>query len=154
MKKIFIALTMCAALVSCGNKQDKAAGSDNDSTATKEAVAEEVSTEAVQEAEDDDPLTPDMTVEQPLLIDFNATWCGPCQKFKPVFHAAAEKYGDRADFVSVDADACPTIITAFGVNSLPTLIVILPDGTSNTYVGLNDFMSTEDSFDEYVESLL
>ncbi len=154
MKKIFIALTMCAVLVSCGNKQDKAAGSDNDSTATEEAVAEEVSTQAVQEAEDDDPLTPGMTVEQPLLIDFNATWCGPCQKFKPVFHAAAEKYGDRADFVSVDADACPTIMTAFGVNSLPTLIVILPDGTSNTYVGLNDFMSTEDSFDEYIESLL
>lgn len=153
MKKVFIALMMCAALVSCGNKQDKATD-DTDSTATEKAEAEEVSIEAVQEAEDDDPLTPDMTVEQPLLIDFNATWCGPCQQFKPVFHAAAEKYGDRADFVSVDADACPTIMNAFGVNSLPTLIVILPDGTSNTYVGLNDFMSSEDSFDEFVESLL
>ena len=138
-------MMMCAALASCGNKQDKAA---------EEATAEAVTTAAVQEAEDDDPLTPDMTVEQPLIIDFNATWCGPCQKFKPVFHAAAEKYGDRADFVSVDADACPTIMTAFGVNSLPTLIVILPDGTSNSYVGLNDFMSSEESFDEYIESLL
>ncbi len=146
-------MMMCAALASCGNKQDKAA-EDNDNTAAEEATAEAVTTAAVQEAEDDDPLTPDMTVEQPLIIDFNATWCGPCQKFKPVFHAAAEKYGDRADFVSVDADACPTIMTAFGVNSLPTLIVILPDGTSNSYVGLNDFMSSEESFDEYIESLL
>ncbi len=153
MKKVFIAMMMCAALASCGNKQDKAA-EDNDNTAAEEATAEAVTTAAVQEAEDDDPLTPDMTVEQPLIIDFNATWCGPCQKFKPVFHAAAEKYGDRADFVSVDADACPTIMTAFGVNSLPTLIVILPDGTSNSYVGLNDFMSSEESFDEYIESLL
>ncbi len=154
MKKVFIALMMCAALASCGNKQDNNAKSDKDSTATEEAVAEEVSAQAVQEAEDDDLLTPDMTVERPMLIDFNATWCGPCQQFKPVFHAAAEKYAEHADFVSVDADACPTIITAFGVNSLPTLIVILPDGTSNTYVGLNDFMSSEESFDEYVESLL
>ncbi len=154
MKKIFVALTMCAVLASCGNKQDSNAKSDNDTIAAEKAEAEDVSTEAVQEAEDDDPLTPEMTVEQPLLIDFNATWCGPCQKFKPVFHAAAEKYGDRADFVSVDADACPTIMTAFGVTSLPTLIVILPDGTSNTYVGLNEFMSTEESFDEYIESLL
>lgn len=153
MKKVFIAMMMCAALASCGNKQDKAA-EDNDNTAAEEATAEAVTTAAVQEAEDDDPLTPDMTVEQPLIIDFNATWCGPCQKFKPVFHAAAEKYDDRADFVSVDADACPTIMTAFGVNSLPTLIVILPDGTSNSYVGLNDFMSSEESFDEYIESLL
>lgn len=153
MKKVFIAMMMCAALASCGNKQDKAA-EDNDNTAAEEATAEVVTTAAVQEAEDDDPLTPDMTVEQPLIIDFNATWCGPCQKFKPVFHAAAEKYGDRADFVSVDADACPTIMSAFGVNSLPTLIVILPDGTSNSYVGLNDFMSSEESFDEYIESLL
>ncbi len=153
MKKVFIAMMMCAALASCGNKQDKAA-EDNDNTAAEEATAEAVTTAAVQEAEDDDPLTPDMTVEQPLIIDFNATWCGPCQKFKPVFHAAAEKYGDRADFVSVDADACPTIMSAFGVNSLPTLIVILPDGTSNSYVGLNDFMSSEESFDEYIESLL
>lgn len=153
MKKVFIAMMMCAALASCGNKQDKAA-EDNDNTAAEEATAEAVTTAAVQEAEDDDPLTPDMTVEQPLIIDFNATWCGPCQKFKPVFHAAAEKYGDRADFVSVDADACPTIMSAFGVNSLPTLIVILPDGTSNSYIGLNDFMSSEESFDEYIESLL
>ena len=45
-------------------------------------------------------------------------------------------------------------MSAFGVNSLPTLIVILPDGTSNSYVGLNDFMSSEESFDEYIESLL
>lgn len=164
MKKAFIAMMVCAALVSCNNKQDKAEDRDNDDIeateeenddAEAEAEDEDLEiSEAVQEAADEDGLTPDMQVSRPLLIDFNATWCGPCQKFKPVFHGVAAKLAGSADFVSVDADECPNTVQAFGVESLPTLYVILPDGTTKQFVGLNDFMMTEESFAEYVNSLL
>ena len=80
MKKAFIAMMVCAALVSCNNKRDKAEDRDNDDIeATEEendeAEAEDLEiTNAVQEAADEDGLTPDMQVSRPLLIAFYATW--------------------------------------------------------------------------------
>ncbi len=161
MKKAFIAMMVCAALVSCNNKQDKTTDRDNDDIEAAdeeengEAEAEDLEiSNAVQEATDEDGFDPGMEVSRPLLIDFNATWCGPCQKFKPVFHGVAAKLAGSADFVSVDNDDCPNTVQAFGIESLPTLYVILPDGTTKQFVGLNDFMSSEESFAEYVNSLL
>lgn len=160
MKKAFIAIMICAALVSCNNKSDKAADSEKENieaveTEDDEDAAETLAAgEGVIEASDDADITPGMSVERPLLLDFNATWCGPCQQFKPVFHGVAAKYSNVADFVSVDSDQCPNITAAFGVESLPTLIVLLPDGTSKQFVGLNEFMQTEEAFAAYVEGLL
>lgn len=163
MKKAFIAIMVCAALVACNNKSDKTADSETENIEAveteeedeEEDAAETLATgEGVIEASDDDDITPGMSVDRPLLLDFNATWCGPCQKFKPVFHGVAAKYSNVADFVSVDSDQCPGITSAFGVESLPTLIVILPNGESNQYVGLNDFMQSEEAFAAYVKGLL
>lgn len=164
MKKAFIAIMVCAALVSCNNKSDKTADSEKENIETVETEDDEADEaeaaetlaagEGVIEASDDADITPGMSVERPLLLDFNATWCGPCQQFKPVFHGVAEKYSNVADFVSVDSDQCPGITSAFGVESLPTLIVLLPDGTSKQFVGLNDFMQTEEAFAAYVVGLL
>lgn len=58
-----------------------------------------------------------------VVLDFSAAWCAPCRAFEPVFAAAAAKHTDMV-FARIDVDALPDIADAFGVRSVPTLMII------------------------------
>ncbi len=59
------------------------------------------------------------------LVDFWADWCGPCHRFSPVFEGVAEKHGDDGvTFGKIDIDAEPELARRFGVQSIPTLMVV------------------------------
>jgi thioredoxin 1 len=58
-----------------------------------------------------------------VLVDFWASWCGPCRMFGPVFERASEQHAD-AVFGKVDTEAQPELAARFGISSIPTLMVI------------------------------
>ncbi|MFJ9741968.1 thioredoxin [Streptomyces sp. NPDC101166] len=58
-----------------------------------------------------------------VLIDFWATWCGPCRQFAPVYEQAAEENPDLV-FGKVDTEAQPELAAAFGIQSIPTLMIV------------------------------
>lgn len=68
-----------------------------------------------------------MKSTKPVLLDFWAVWCGPCQMQGPVIDEAAEKLADKAVFGKVNVDEQPQLAQQYGVMSIPTL-VLLKDG--------------------------
>jgi thioredoxin len=68
--------------------------------------------------------------ERPAVIDFFATWCGPCKALAPVLDelAADYQYKDRIDFYKVDIDQEQDLAAVFGVRSVPTLLFIPLNG--------------------------
>ncbi|MET8163634.1 thioredoxin [Streptomyces sp. NPDC005329] len=58
-----------------------------------------------------------------VLIDFWASWCGPCRQFAPVYDKAAQENPDLV-FCKVDTEAQPELAEAFGIQSIPTLMIV------------------------------
>jgi thioredoxin 1 len=61
--------------------------------------------------------------ELPVLVDFWAEWCPPCHRLAPVLDELAEEYAGRARIVKLDSDVNPESTRAYGVMSMPTLIL-------------------------------
>ena len=61
--------------------------------------------------------------ETPTLVDFYATWCGPCKTMHPILDQLKEKYGDKIRILKIDVDRNPALAGHFQVQGVPTLII-------------------------------
>lgn len=73
--------------------------------------------------------------QQPVLVDFWATWCSPCKMLRPVVEELAAEYTGRIVVAELDVDANPTIASRFGVLSVPTLILFRGGKPAQRIVG-------------------
>lgn len=61
--------------------------------------------------------------DKPVLVDFTATWCGPCKMMAPVLHDLKNKVGDKLSIIKVDIDQSPKAAASYQVQSVPTFIL-------------------------------
>jgi len=58
------------------------------------------------------------------VVDFSATWCGPCRMMAPVLEEISEKMGDQVSFYNVDVDEVPELAMRYGIQSIPCLLIL------------------------------
>ncbi|TME72633.1 MAG: thioredoxin [Chloroflexi bacterium] len=65
--------------------------------------------------------------DKPVLVDFWATWCGPCRMIAPIVEQIRSELGDKVTVVKMDIDENPTVPMQLGIMSIPT-VIIFKDG--------------------------
>lgn len=74
----------------------------------------------------------------PVLVDFGAEWCGPCQMLAPTIDELASEYAGRAKVGKVDIDASQAVAARYGVQNIPTVIVFVKGEPAERFVGLRN----------------
>ena len=84
--------------------------------------------------------------DKPVVVDFWASWCGPCKMVAPEMEKLAAKYDGKVDVVKVDVDANPRLSQAFGIMSIPTIAYFKPGAQPQGVVGFRPLEQLEQAF--------
>ena len=71
------------------------------------------------------------------VIDFTATWCGPCKMIAPIFKELSEEHSSKAQFIKVDVDDNPEAAQKYGVSAMPTFVFIKGGEVVDRLMGAN-----------------
>lgn len=74
--------------------------------------------------------------DKPAVIDFYASWCGPCRALAPVLDELAAKYGEEIYVYKIDVDSEQELAAVFGIRSIPTLLFIPTEGNPRMVTGM------------------
>lgn len=92
---------------------------------------------------------------KPCLVDFYATWCGPCKISAPILEELAKEYAGKIDIYKVDVDKEQELAAVFGVQSIPTFLYCPMNGNPSLSAGIaNSPEATKQMFKQQIEEIL
>lgn len=86
----------------------------------------------------------------PVVVDFFATWCGPCKMMAPVMDQMVEEYGDKVKIGKLDVDESGDIAARYGVMNIPTIILFKNGEAVSKLIGLQN----KNSMKKAIETLI
>lgn len=87
---------------------------------------------------------------RPVLVDFFATWCGPCRMLAPTVEDIADDYTGKIDVVKADVDTMPEISLKYGIMSIPTLMLFKDGEPAGKLVGVCEYDEIADMIDGHL----
>lgn len=136
MKKLIFCIAALMVLVACNNKSEQgsnATANDNASGQSEMPVAspdDEGQTEWIKQTT--------IMSSKPMVIDFFATWCGPCKQLAPILDALEKKHKGEVIFKRIDVDQEPQLAMEFNVEAIPLLMFVTPRGEYQTLMGYQE----------------
>lgn len=90
----------------------------------------------VKHVNDDNFEVEVLQADRPVLVDFSAVWCGPCQRQLPIMEKFATDNKDRVKVVKIDVDDAPAVTAKFGIRSVPSIVLFNAGERLDTKVGM------------------
>ena len=84
----------------------------------------------------------------PTLVDFYATWCGPCKMMAPIIQEIANEYADKAKICKLNTDEARDSAMEFGISAIPTIILFKGGQVQKKWVGLASKKDLSAAIDE------
>lgn len=88
--------------------------------------------------------------EPVVVVDFTATWCGPCKKVSPMMDQLAADYDGRVKVTKVDVDQNKSVAKQFGIRSIPAVLVFKSGELVETLVGMNPYEKFTSAVDKHL----
>lgn len=137
MNKIILSMFLLAAITACGNAQN----SNKSQNLNKKE--NNMKTIALTKADfltkvanyETNPNEWKYLGDKPAIVDFYATWCGPCKAVAPILEELAEEYKDQIYIYKIDTDKEQELAGAFGIRSIPSILFIPMDGQPQMSMG-------------------
>ena len=144
MKKIFLCLAALVVLVACNNNKSESQNVEGNEAQTEATVTEE-------ESQDGWMKQTTLMANKPMVVDFYATWCGPCKELAPVLDELEKKHNGEVIFQRIDVDQRPELAQEFNIQAIPLLMFITPTGEYQTLMGYQDAPVIEEKIAELLK---
>lgn len=136
-----VCLCICANAGAQNNKKSQESGKE-----VVELTLETFSTKIY------DGKSPEMKYlgDKPAIVDFTASWCGPCQRLAPILEDLAKEYKGKVSIYKVDVDKYKELAQAFNVSSIPAVLFIPMEGEPKMIVGLRGKEAIKKDIDSFL----
>ena len=91
-----------------------------------------------------------MEKKETLVVDFWATWCGPCRMLAPVMEQISEELSDKATFVKIDVDENPDLAREYSIMSIPCVMVFKSGELAGKNVGFGPKAAMKEFIEKYI----
>ena len=149
MKKLLLTAACFLTFAACASAENSSQENKTENTNTMKTIALTKADFLIKVANyEKNPTEWKYLGDKPALIDFYASWCGPCKALAPVLEELAAEYGDSIYIYKVNTEEEQELAAAFGIRSIPTLLFVPRDGKPQIAQGALPKASLKEAIDK------